>query len=109
MATTYKVLGQSAPSATTETDLYTVPALTSAIASSIIVCNRGTTQATFRVSIAVGGGATGNKDYIYYDLLIAGNDTFIATIGVTLAAPDKVKVYASSANFSFSLYGSEVV
>jgi hypothetical protein len=109
MATTYKVLGQSAPSATTETDLYTVPALTSAIASSIIVCNRGATQATFRVSIAVGGGATGNKDYIYYDLLIAGNDTFIATIGVTLAATDKVKVYASSANFSFSLYGSEVV
>lgn len=108
MATTYKVLGQSAPLATTETDLYTVPALTSAVASSIIVCNRGATQATFRVSIAVGGGATANKDYIYYDLLIAGNDTFIATIGVTLAATDKVKVYASSANFSFSLYGSEV-
>jgi hypothetical protein len=108
MATTYKVLGQSAPLATTETDLYTVPALTSTIASSIIVCNRGATQATFRVSIAVNGGATGNKDYIYYDLLIAGNDTFIATIGVTLATTDKVKVYASSANFSFSLYGSEV-
>jgi hypothetical protein len=106
MATTYKVLGQAAPSATTETDLYI--ALVSAVASSIIVCNRNTTQATFRVSIAVGGGATANKDYIYYDLLIAGNDTFIATIGVTLAANDKVKVYASSGNFSFSLYGSEV-
>lgn len=109
MALIYKVLGQSAPSAITETDLYTVPASTSTIASSIIVTNRGTTQATFRVSIAVGGGATTNKDYIYYDLLIAGNDTFIATIGVTLATTDKVKVYASSANFSFSLYGSEVV
>jgi hypothetical protein len=109
MAITYKVLGQVAPSATTETDLYTVPITASAVASSIIVCNRGATQATFRVSIAVGGGTTGNKDYIYYDLLIAGNDTFIATIGVTLAATDKVRVYASSANFSFSLYGSEVV
>lgn len=108
MATTYKVLGQSAPLATTETTLYTVPALTSAVASSIIVCNRGTTQATFRVSIAVGGSATANKDYVYYDLLIAGNDTFIATIGVTLASTDEVRVYASSANFSFSLYGSEV-
>jgi ApbE superfamily uncharacterized protein (UPF0280 family) len=106
MATTYKVLGQAAPSATTETDLYIAPV--SAVASSIIVCNRGTTQATFRVSIAVGGGATANKDYIYYDLLIAGNDTFIATIGVTLAANDKVKVYASSGNLSFSLYGSQI-
>jgi hypothetical protein len=108
MAITYKVLGQAAPSATTETDLYTVPITASAVASSIIVCNRGATQATFRVSIAVGGGVTSNKNYIYYDLLIAGNDTFIATIGVTLSAGDVVRVYASSANFSFSLYGSEV-
>jgi len=107
MAITYKVLGQASPSATTETDLYAAPA--AAIASSIIVCNRGTTQATFRVSISVNSNVTDSKDYIYYDLLIAGNDTFIATIGVTLAATDVVRVYASSANFSFSLYGSEVV
>jgi hypothetical protein len=107
MAITYKVLGQTAPLATTETNLYVAPA--AAVASSIIVCNRGTTQATFRVSISVNSNVTDSKDYIYYDLLIAGNDTFIATIGVTLAATDVVRVYASSANFSFSLYGSEVV
>jgi glucose-6-phosphate dehydrogenase assembly protein OpcA len=109
MATTYKVLGQSNPSATTEVTLYTVPASTSAVASSIIVCNRASTQASFRVSVSVAGAATSNKDYLYYDLLIGGNDTFIATIGVTLATTDVVRVYASSANISFSLYGSEVV
>jgi hypothetical protein len=108
MPTIYKVLGQSAPSTTTETDLYTVPSATSAVASSIIICNRGASQASFRVSISAGGGATANKDYIYYDLLIAGNDTFIATIGVTLATTDKVRVYASLSNLSFSLYGSEL-
>jgi hypothetical protein len=108
MTTTYKVLGQSAPGATTETDLYTVPTLTSAIASSIIICNRGSSSTTFRVSIAVGGGATGNKDYLYYDIPIAGNDTFIATIGITLAAADKVKVYAGNANLSFNLFGQEI-
>lgn len=108
MATVYKVLGQSSPSATTETDLYTVPAATSTIASSIIVCNRSAVLSTFRVSIAVGGGATANKDYIYYDLPLGANDTFIATIGVTLAATDKVKVYSSNTNLSFSLYGSEI-
>ena len=108
MATIYKVLGQSSPSATTETDLYTVPAATSTIASSVIVCNRSATLATFRISIAVGGGATANKDYIYYDLPLGANDTFIATIGVTLATTDKVKVYASTTNLSFSLYGSEL-
>jgi hypothetical protein len=107
MATLYKILGQQAPAATTATDLYSVPTL-NAIASSIIICNRGATQATFRVSISAGGAATSNKDYIYYDLLIAANDTFIATIGVTLSMGDVVRVYASSSNLSFSLYGSEI-
>jgi hypothetical protein len=108
MATNYKVLGQSSPAATTETDLYTVPSDTSTVASSVIVCNRSAVLSTFRISIAVGGGATSNKDYIYYDLPIGANDTFIATIGVTLSATDKVKVYSSNTNLSFSLYGSEI-
>lgn len=105
---TRKCLGQSAPGATTETTLYTVPALTSAVVSSLIVCNRSALQAAFRVSVAVGGGATANKDYIYYDVIIPPNDTFIATIGLTLATTDKIKVYASTANLSFSIFGEEV-
>jgi len=108
VATTYKCLGQSAPSATTETTLYTVPGATSAIVSTIVVCNRGAAEATFRISVAVGGGATGNPDYLYYDLPIAAKDTFAATFGVTLAATDKIKVYASSADLSFSAFGSEI-
>jgi hypothetical protein len=108
MPTVYKTLGQSNPVATTETALYTVPAATSTIASSVIVCNRSTVLSTFRISIAIGGASTTNKDYIYYDLPIGANDTFIATIGVTLAATDVVRVYASNTNLSFSLYGSEI-
>ena len=109
MATTYRVLGQVSPTlSTTETLLYVVPSATSAIGSSIIVANRGTSVASFRVSIAVGGLTTTNKDYIYYDLPIGANDTFIATIGITLATTDEVRVYASNTNLSFSLYGSEI-
>lgn len=102
-----KVLGQAAPNATTETDLYTVPASKMTAISSIVVCNRNSTATTFRISIAVGGGATTNKDYLYYDLPIPGNDTFIATIGVTLATTDELKVYAGNANLSFSAFGEE--
>jgi glucose-6-phosphate dehydrogenase assembly protein OpcA len=108
MAETYKNLGQAAPSATTETTLYTVPSSTSAIGSSIIVCNRAATADTFRVSVAVGGGATANKDYLYYDVAIPANDTFIATIGVTLATTDVVRVFAGTANLSFSLWGTQI-
>jgi hypothetical protein len=35
MTTTYKVLGQVNPSATTNTDLYTVPSATSAVCSTL--------------------------------------------------------------------------
>ena len=108
MANVYKILGQSSPSATTETALYTVPSAKSTVVSSISICNRGSGQTTFRVSISQGGSATANKDYLYYDVILAGNDTFIATIGVTLATTDVVRVYASNTNLSFSLYGSEI-
>lgn len=107
MATTRKVLGQAAPNATTETVLYTVPALTSTVCSTGTVCNRAATAATFRVSVSVGGGATASKDYIYYDVTIAGNDTFAFTFGATLATTDVVRVYGSTANLSFNLFGQE--
>ena len=107
MAETLKVLGQLNPSATSLTDCYTVPAATSASISSVVICNRGTAT-TFRISIAVAGIADNAKQYLYYDLPIAANDTFIATIGVSLATTDVVRVYAGSANLAFTIFGVEV-
>lgn len=104
---TIKILGQVSPNATTETSLYTVPASTTTVVSSIVVCNRSAVVVTFRVSISQGGGATANKDYLYYDVLLPPNDTFIATVGITLAATDIIRVYASTANLSFNLFGEE--
>jgi hypothetical protein len=106
--TTYKVLGQLAPSATTETDLYTVPASTQAIISSIVVANRATTGATFRLSSSVAGAATTTKDYLAYDVTIAANSLVTLTLGITLGATDKLRVYASTANLSFNAYGTQV-
>lgn len=107
MTDTLKILGQSAPGATTETALYTVPAATSAVISSIVVCNRSGTAATFRVSLDQAGGGTADKDYLYYDTALAGNDSFVATIGISLATTDVVNVYASNANLSFNAFGVE--
>ena len=61
MAATYKVLGQSAPSATTETTLYTVPSSTSSIVSTITVCNRDTASGTFRIAIRPAGASLANQ------------------------------------------------
>jgi hypothetical protein len=108
MAATYKVLGQSAPSATTATTLYTVPSSTSAIVSTITVCNRDTTSGTFRIAIRPAGATLANQHYIVYDSTIASNDTVTFTLGITLATTDIITVYASSANMSFNAFGSEL-
>ena len=107
MATTLKVLGQSNPSATTLTTLYTVGASTSTVVSSITVCNRSATATSFRIAVRPAGAAIDDKHYIYYDVTIAGNDTFAATLGITLATTDVVSVYATLATLSFQAYGQE--
>lgn len=107
MAETLKVLAQSFPSATTLTNIYTVPALTSAAVSSITVCN--TSVATsFRISIAVAGAADASKQYLFFDTPIAATSTVTIVIGITLAASDVIRVYATLATCIFNVFGAEV-
>lgn len=106
MADTYKVLSQTNPSATTLTDSYTVPASTEAVVSSITVANRSTAT-SFRISVAVAGAADSNEQYIAYDVAIAANETISFTLGITLAATDVVRVYATLATLSFNVFGVE--
>ncbi len=108
MATTYKVLGQSAPSATTDTTLYTVPASTQAVVSSIIVCNRSATAITYRVAVRPAGAAIANQHYVAYDVALAANDSVALTLGLTIDATDVITVRASTADSSVSAYGTEI-
>jgi hypothetical protein len=108
MATVYKVLGQSAPSATTDTTLYTVPAATSAVTSTISIANRGAASATYRIAIRPAGASIATSHYIAYDSSVAPNDGILLTIGMTLATTDVVTVRASTADLTFSLFGSEI-
>jgi hypothetical protein len=108
MAETVKVLGQSAPAATTETTLYTVPAATSAVVSTITVCNRSASTLAFRLGVSQGGGALASEDYLYYDVTVPGTDTFACTFGITMATTDKILVYASDAGLSFAAFGTEI-
>lgn len=108
MPTTYKVLGQSNPSATTATTLYTVPSATQTVLSSITVANLTGTAATYRISVRPAGAAQTNAMYLAYDVTVGANDTTVLTLGITLGATDIVTVYASTANISFSAFGSEI-
>lgn len=107
MATTYKVLGQSAPSATTATTLYTVPSSTSAVVSTINVCNRSNVTDTFRIAVRPAGASLATSHYIAYDTNVGANESLSITIGVSLATTDVITVYAGTANLTFNAFGAE--
>lgn len=109
MAVIYTVLGQEAPGATTPTNIYTVPSNRSAIISSLVVANRGSTSATYRISVRPAGVTQADKHYLVYDATLSGNTTTALTLGITLAGTDVITVYASTATFSFAAFGSEIV
>lgn len=108
MPTTFKVLGQSNPSATTATTLYTVPSSTQAVVSTIVVANLTSTAATFRIALRVAGATLANSQYVAYDVTVGASDSTTLTLGITLGAADVITVYASTANLTFSAFGSEV-
>lgn len=108
MANTYKVLAQSNPSATTATTLYTVPSSTSAVISTITICNQAASAGSYRIAVRPAGATLAKQHYVAYDIAIAANDTTALTLGLTLATTDVVTIYASSADLSFSAFGSEI-
>lgn len=108
MAITYKILGQSNPTAQTATTLYTVPSSTSAIISTVAVCNQSANSGTFKLAVRPTADALAAKHYIAYDTTVPANDTLTLTLGITIGAADLVVGNTSSSNISFSLFGSEV-
>ena len=109
MATTYKVLGQSNPSATTLTTLYTSTSVETVV-STVTVANLAGSAATFRLLVQPSAdvGAAANKQYLAYDVTVGATDTTTLTLGLTLASGDVLKIYASTATLAFNAFGSQI-
>ena len=108
MATTYKVLAQSNPAATTNTDIYTVPSSTSAVISTIVICNQAASAATFNIAVRKAGATLTAAQYIAYQVTVGASDSTALTLGVTMATTDVLTVQASTATLSFTAFGSEI-
>jgi len=108
MANAYKVLGQVAPAATTDTTLYTVPASTEAVISTIVVANRSATARTYDIAIRPDGDTLANEHYIAKTVIVGASDSTTITLGLTLDAADVVTVQASTTDLSFNIFGSEI-
>jgi len=109
MATTYKVLGQSAPSATVASTLYTVPSATEAIISTINVVNtHASTADVIRIAVRPDGATLANEHYLVYGLSLSAGATFTYTGGITVNATDVITIYSTNGTSSFSAFGSEI-
>ena len=102
-----KILGQAYPGPGQLIDLYTVPGGKSATGSSVVACNQGTTEASFRIAVAKAGASGTSKQYLYYDTPISARDSFIATIGFTLSETDVLRCYSATGLVSFNVFGDE--
>lgn len=100
------ILGQAAPAAATNTTVYTVPALTTAV-TTISVSNRG--GAPVAVNIAIASAATPtNSEYIEFQAVIDSYDV-LERAGVVANAGERFVVYATTADTSVTIYGYEEV
>jgi hypothetical protein len=109
MATNYKVLGQEALPAVTATTVYTVPAATEAIISTIVIANRAAAANTFRIAVRPDAATLANKHYLAYDVPIAANDSTTLTLGITMDAGDIITAYGgASSEISVNVFGTEI-
>jgi hypothetical protein len=111
MAAIKKILGQINPqTAGTNVKLYSPsvePRPKQATVESVFVTNRGATSTKFRVFIVPNGTSAGDNNIIYSDVTIAANDTFNATINITLGPGDSIFVYALASQLTFHAFGIE--
>jgi hypothetical protein len=108
MATTYKVLGQSLPTSNTFFDMYAVPAGTSAIISTLNVCNTNTSNVTFRAAVRPANVALLPKHYVVFESPIPAQDSIALSLGMTMGNTDVLTVFSYLGNVSFNLFGTEI-
>jgi hypothetical protein len=102
-----KILGQQAAVGGTQKTLYTVPAGASAVVSSVVMCNQGTTAPSPTVTVTHGSTTT----HIFNSpTALASNATISLVLGITLGAGDSIKVSdaGASASTDFTAFGVEI-
>jgi hypothetical protein len=111
MPTIYKVLAQSAPGNTAIQNVYTVPAATNTIISTLMICNRSTVNAAYNIAIQPAGAALANQHYIAFNSTVPANDSIALTVGMSLAATDNIAIQANTTgnnNLGFTIFGTEI-
>lgn len=109
MATTYKRAGvQGTASTGTYATLYNVPAATSAVLSTIAVCNTAGSAATYRIGFDTTAGTPDATEWLVYDASVPATDTVFLTVGVSLETGSYIRVSSSANTVTFQAFVSEI-
>ena len=109
MANAYKYSQVNGTSSTgTYATLYTTPAATEAVISSIVIANRASSDVTVRVGTDTTAGTPADQEFIVYDAVVAGNDTVALTLGVCLDPEKYLRVSSSASTVGFSAFLTEI-
>lgn len=99
------ILGQSAPSANTNTSVYTVPSSTLAVVNVMIINRSASNPVNVRIALA-GSGSPNTTEWIEYDVTCPPKGVVERT-GMALQAGKQVVVYNSTADTSVTVTGLE--
>lgn len=109
MASAYKILGQSSPANTNVATLYTVPASTQTVVSTITASNLTGAATDIDIYVVPSGGSATTGNAIVYQAPLAANTTQGFTFGITLGAADSIRVKTEIANnITFQAFGQEI-
>ena len=108
MPITYKILGQTTPG-TAVGDLYTVPASTSAIVSTVTASNVNGTACNISLFVVPSGGTAGITNAMVWQAQLGANTVQAFTLGITMGAASKLSVQSSAGSaVTYQAFGSEI-
>jgi len=99
------ILGQSAPSANTNTSVYTVPSSILAVVNVMVINRSASNPVNVRIALA-GSGSPNTNEWIEYDVTVPPKGVVERT-GMALQAGKQVVVYNSTSDTSVTVTGLE--
>lgn len=109
MPTSYTRAGvQGTAAVGTYSTLYTVPAATTAVISTITIANTAAANATYRIGFAASDTTPAAADWLIYDAIAPANDTVFLGLGASLPAGTRIRVSSSANTATFGAFVSEI-
>jgi hypothetical protein len=108
MPNTYKILGQSIPTANTFFDIYAVPSGANAIVSTVNVCNTTSSNVTFRLAAKIANTTLTTRQYLVFDTPLPAQDSIALSLGLSLGAGDVLTAFSLQGNVTFNVFGVEI-